>query len=104
MSDTEPPVVSARASTVVIAGASSGIGRCTALLFARSGWRVGLIARGAVGLAAVHADITQAGGQAYVVVADVCDEAGLEDAAKEIERAMGAIDVWINCAGNGRIW
>ena len=88
-------------STVVIAGASSGIGRCTALLFASYGWRVGLLARGAAGLAAVRSDISSAGGHACAVVVDVCDEAGLEAAATEIEQALGAIDVWVNCAGNG---
>ncbi len=88
-------------STVIIAGASSGIGRCTALLFAQSGWRVGLIARGAAGLAAVQSDISAAGGQAYMVVADVCSEPCLEAAAAEIEQALGAVDVWVNCAGNG---
>jgi short-subunit dehydrogenase len=36
-----------------------------------------------------------------MVVADVCDEAGLEIAAAEIECALGVIDVWVNCAGNG---
>ena len=35
------------ASVVIITGGSSGIGRCTAGLFAQRGWRVGLIARGA---------------------------------------------------------
>ena len=91
----------ASARVVLIAGASSGIGRCTAVLFARAGWRVGLVARGAVGLSSVHGDITAAGGNAWVGVADVCDEAALEAAAAEIERALGGIDVWVNCAGNG---
>ena len=94
-------VTSAHPSTVVIAGASSGIGRCTALLFARCGWRVGLIARGTAGLMAAQIDITKAGGLAYAVAVDVCDDAGLEAAALEIERALGTIDVWVNCAGNG---
>ena len=91
----------AGARVVVIAGASSGIGRCTALLFARRGWRVGLIARGMAGLSAVQSDIVAAGGTACLAVADVCDEAALQSAAETIEAALGKMDVWINCAGNG---
>jgi short-subunit dehydrogenase len=89
------------AKTVVITGGSSGIGRCTAALFARRGWRVGLIARGAEGLAATRGDIEAAGSQAAVATADVNDSATLATAADAIAAALGPIDVWINCAGNG---
>ena len=51
----------ATAPVVVITGGSSGIGRCVAALFARRGWRVGLIARGAEGLAASSRDVEAAG-------------------------------------------
>jgi short-subunit dehydrogenase len=91
----------AEGRVVAITGASSGIGRCTAVLFARQGWRVGLIARGAVGLAAAQAEIVAAGGMAAVSVADVRDGAAVEQAAAAIEASLGPIDVWINCAGNG---
>ena len=46
-----------RSVTAIITGASSGIGRCTAALFAARGWRVGLIARGLEGLEATAAEI-----------------------------------------------
>ncbi len=90
-----PPKIAA------ITGASSGIGRATAAAFARQNWRVGLIARGAAGLDSIHADITAAGGQACTAIADVRDPEALEQAAAKIEAALGPIDVWINCAGNG---
>ena len=46
---------------VVITGASSGIGHSTATRFARDGWRVGLIARGADMLDAARRDVIEAG-------------------------------------------
>ena len=45
------------ATVIVITGASSGIGRCTAGLFASRGWKVGLIARGGAGLRAARDDV-----------------------------------------------
>jgi short-subunit dehydrogenase len=89
------------AQVVIITGGSSGLGRCTAAIFARRGWRVGLIARGAAGLAAAAADVTAAGGLAAMAVADVMDSAGLATAAAAIEEALGPAEVWINAAGNG---
>ena len=89
------------ARVVVITGGSSGIGRCTAALFARRGWRVGLIARGAEGLAASRRDVEAAGARAATAQADVTDSAALVEAANAIVAALGPIDVWINCAGNG---
>lgn len=89
------------AQVVVITGGSSGIGRCTAALFARHGWRVGLIARGAEGLAASYRDIEALGAHATTSQADVTDSAELFEAANTIVAALGPIDLWINCAGNG---
>ncbi|WP_158802093.1 MULTISPECIES: SDR family oxidoreductase [unclassified Acidisoma] len=86
---------------VVITGGSSGIGRCAATLFARRGWRVGLIARGALGLAAAAAEVTAAGGVAATAVADVTDSAALGNAADDLAATLGPIDAWVNCAGNG---
>ena len=86
---------------VVITGASSGIGHAAAIRFARDGWRVGLIARGADTLDQARKDVVEAGGTACVVVADVMDSAALEAAATEIEAVLGPIDVWVNNAGVG---
>ena len=86
---------------VVITGGSSGIGRCTAALFARHGWRVGLIARGLEGLAATRRDVERAGALAATAQADVTDTEALVEAAHAIVASLGPIDVWINCAGNG---
>jgi short-subunit dehydrogenase len=89
------------ARVVVITGGSSGIGRCTAMLFARHGWRVGLIARGAEGLLASRRDVEASGVQSATAQADVTDSIALLEAANSIVSELGSIDVWINCAGNG---
>jgi len=86
---------------LAITGASSGIGRCTARLFAARGWKVGLIARGEAGLAETCAEVGLAGPAGCYAVADVTDSAALEAAARAIEERLGPIDVWINAAGNG---
>lgn len=86
---------------VVITGGSSGLGRCTASLFAQKGWNVGLIARGVVGLAASAADVRAFGSRAAFAVADVTDSLALHAAASEIADILGPPDIWINCAGNG---
>jgi NAD(P)-dependent dehydrogenase (short-subunit alcohol dehydrogenase family) len=84
--------------TVVITGASAGIGRATARLFGARGARVGLIARGEDGLRGAAEDVTAAGGTAHAVVADVADFGQVDAAAAEIEEALGPIDVWVNVA------
>ncbi|MXP62223.1 SDR family NAD(P)-dependent oxidoreductase [Roseomonas sp. M0104] len=84
---------------LAITGGSSGIGRCTAALFARRGWNVGLIARGEAGLEAALADVRRAGGSGCMVAADVSDAEALERAAAEIEQKLGPIQAWVNGAG-----
>jgi short-subunit dehydrogenase len=86
---------------VVITGGSSGIGRSTALLFARRGWRVGLIARGRVGLEEVRAQIAGLGATVAIAEADVSDAAALAEAGAALSDALGPPDVWINNAGVG---
>lgn len=84
--------------TVVITGASAGVGRATALAFAKAGARVALIARGEEGLQSAQRDIELAGGEAITIVADVSDAAAVETAADTIEKELGPIDIWVNNA------
>ena len=84
--------------TVVITGASGGIGRATARLFGKQGASVGLIARGRAGLEGAAREVEAAGGTALPIEADVADHAQVEAAAGQVEEKLGPIDVWVNCA------
>ncbi len=84
--------------TVVITGASAGVGRAVAHRFARAGARIGLIARDAAALADVKAEVEGLGGSALVAAADVADADAVLAAAAAIVQAFGGIDIWINDA------
>ncbi|HEV2609827.1 MAG TPA: SDR family oxidoreductase [Noviherbaspirillum sp.] len=84
--------------TVVLTGASAGIGRAAAILFARRGYRVALLARSPEGLAGACDDVRAAGGIALPIITDVADHAQVEAAAARVEQEFGAIDVWVNNA------
>jgi NAD(P)-dependent dehydrogenase (short-subunit alcohol dehydrogenase family) len=83
---------------VVITGASAGVGRATARLFAEQGARLGLIARGRDGLDAAAKEVERVGGEALAVSADVAHADEIEDAAAAIEQELGPTDVWVNNA------
>jgi NAD(P)-dependent dehydrogenase (short-subunit alcohol dehydrogenase family) len=87
-----------RRRVVAITGASAGVGRAAAVEFARHGWRVALLARGAEGLAGAQRDVEAAGGEALVVPTDVADPEQVEAAAALVERRWDAIDVWVSNA------
>lgn len=84
--------------TIVITGASAGVGRATARAFADRGARIGLIARGVEGLEATRRDVERRGGTALVLPCDVADADAIDQAAERVERELGPIDVWINGA------
>ena len=85
-------------SVVVITGASSGIGRATALAFADAGASLALAARRAEPLRAAAGDCERRGAAAIAVPTDVRDQEAVERlAAATIER-FGRIDVWVNNA------
>lgn len=84
--------------TVVVTGASAGLGRAIACEFAKHGAKIGLIARGKKGLEGAADDVRSAGGRPLVVRADVADADQMEEAADILERKLGPIDIWVNNA------
>jgi len=90
-----PPTMS---KVVVVTGASAGVGRAAAKAFAERGDRVALIARGGDSLQGAARDVSEAGGEALVVAADVAEPGQVDDAATTIEAELGEIDVWVNDA------
>ncbi len=84
--------------TVVITGASAGVGRATVREFAKRGARLGLIARGRDGLEAAGREVECAGGRALILPLDVADATAVEAAAAQVERELGPIDIWVNNA------
>ncbi|MDP6574170.1 MAG: SDR family oxidoreductase [Rhodospirillales bacterium] len=85
--------------TVLVTGASGGLGRHFALVLAKAGASVAVAARRVELLADVAAEITAAGGTAAAVALDVTDGASIKAAFDDAERALGPIDVLINNAG-----
>lgn len=88
-------------SVVVITGASSGIGRATALAFASQGASVVLAARREQALQEVAQQCLIAGGHSLVVMADVTDEGQVQRVAERAVEHFGRIDTWVNNAGVG---
>jgi len=84
--------------TVVITGASAGVGRAVAEAFGRRGAQVALLARGQAGLQAAAEEVRRLGGKPLVIEVDVADADAVEDAASLVEETFGPIDVWINNA------
>jgi 3-oxoacyl-[acyl-carrier protein] reductase len=84
----------------LVTGGSRGIGRACALALAGAGHRVALCYRAdKEGAAETAAAITEAGGEALSVAADVADANGLDGAVKEIEAAWGPVHILVNNAG-----
>ncbi len=89
--------------TVVITGASAGVGRATAHAFASRGDRVALLARGEKGLEGAAEEVRARGGRALVISCDGADAAAVEAAAVQAEAELGAIDVWVDNAMVGAL-
>ena len=86
---------------VVVMGASSGIGRETALRFAKRGAKVVVAARSEAGLRSLEDEIRGLGGEARAVVADVSEFDRVEAVARIAVEEYGRLDTWVHLAAVG---
>ena len=88
---------------VAVVGASSGIGRETALRFAQCGAKVVVAARSELGLESLVEEIQRFGGDAIAVVADVSDFEQVKAIADKAVAQYGRLDTWVHAAATGVI-
>jgi NAD(P)-dependent dehydrogenase (short-subunit alcohol dehydrogenase family) len=83
----------------IVVGASSGMGRATALAFVAEGAKVAVSARRESELQALVAGITKSGQEAIALSGDVSKRPDVEAIAKATIKRFGRVDVLVNCAG-----
>ncbi|MCA1780007.1 MAG: SDR family oxidoreductase [Xanthomonadaceae bacterium] len=88
-----------RDKVVLVTGASSGIGKATALMMARAGARVLLVARKEDELQQAQSEIESEGGIAFAYSCDLADHEAAEQLCKRVLKEHGAVDVLVNNAG-----
>lgn len=86
---------------VAIVGASSGIGRETALQFAKKGAKVVVSARNEPGLNSLVSEIKALGGDAKAISGDVADFKAVKAIADYTVEQYGRLDTWVHCAATG---
>ncbi len=84
---------------VIITGASSGIGRASAIAVAERGATVFALARNAEALDGLIAEIRACGGQAHAFTCDVTDSTSVEHTVKDVLGRFGHVDYLVNNAG-----
>jgi NAD(P)-dependent dehydrogenase (short-subunit alcohol dehydrogenase family) len=91
--------LSLQGKSALVTGASSGIGRATALLFGKEGALVGLMARNKSRLEEVAATIGDSSGSAIVCCGDVTSSADCQRSIERVTAEFGGIDILVNAAG-----
>ena len=83
----------------LITGGASGIGRETAMLFARQGAKIALADIDAAGLKAAAGEISDTGGEVQTLSLDVTGEVAWEQAVAQVVAHFGSLQVLVNAAG-----
>jgi len=86
--------------TVIVTGATSGIGKATALRFAEGGANIAGVGRNENALIELEKQIKSAGAQFLPIVADVSQEKATDEVVANTVGRFGAIDVLVNAAGH----
>ncbi|MCM3744013.1 3-ketoacyl-ACP reductase [Sporosarcina luteola] len=86
----------------IITGAGRGIGRATAIAFAKEGINVGLIGKTEANLQKVAEELREFGVNVSIAAADVSDNKSVTDAVEHVKSELGPIDILINNAGIGK--
>jgi NAD(P)-dependent dehydrogenase (short-subunit alcohol dehydrogenase family) len=94
----DEPGMDVAGRVVVIVGASSGIGRETALAFAQRGASLAIAARNEQALETLSAEVARLGGKALAVVTEVSDHEQVSALAAKAAEHFGRIDTWVNNA------
>ncbi len=90
-------------STVLVTGASSGIGKALALEYARRGAKVAVSARREPELEALCRVISSSGGKAVPLVCDLADPTAAAEMVRRADRELGSLDLVVANAGVGRV-
>ncbi len=93
--------MSLKNKTILLTGASKGIGRALALNLAEKSINIGLVARSEKELTELKKEIESLGSKCLIFVGNVADESLAQNAVKEMISAFGSIDFMINNAGYG---
>lgn len=91
-----------KGKTAIITGAGRGIGRATAIAFAKEGINLGLIGRTGENLEKVAEEVATYDVQVTMATADVSDNNAVISAVEHVKSELGAIDILINNAGTGK--